>query len=110
MTSTISSGVSDTLGRTSSFANVLKCLANGIAFPSSLDDGRVSPTIPTHVHFQPEVADISHPPSSNLNVAQYALPYSRPATPQGGYGHAHGHGGRYLMIGVFTSNFGSLLD
>jgi len=93
MTSTISSGVSNTVRRTSSFANALKSLANGIAFPSSSDDGRASPTISTHVHFQPEVADISRPPSPNLNVAQYASPYSRPATPQGGYGH--GHGGAY---------------
>ncbi|EDR15987.1 uncharacterized protein LACBIDRAFT_242724, partial [Laccaria bicolor S238N-H82] len=84
MTSTISSGVSNTLRRTSSFANALKSLANGIAFPSSSDDGRASPIVSTHVHFQPEVTDISRPPSPNLNVAQYTSPYSRPTTPQGG--------------------------
>ncbi|KIK02258.1 hypothetical protein K443DRAFT_6304 [Laccaria amethystina LaAM-08-1] len=76
----LGTGVSNTLRRTSSFANALKSLANGIAFPSSLDDGRASPTISTHVHFQSEVADISRPPSPNLNVAQYASPYSRPVT------------------------------
>ncbi|KIK02271.1 hypothetical protein K443DRAFT_77964, partial [Laccaria amethystina LaAM-08-1] len=70
--------MSNTLRRTSSLVNVLKSLANGIAFPSLLDDRRASPTISTHVHFQPEVADISHPPSPNLSVAQYASPYSRP--------------------------------
>jgi hypothetical protein len=104
MTSTISSGVSNTLRRTSSLVNVLKSLANGIAFPSLLDDRRASPTISTHVHFQPEVADISHPPSPNLSVAQYASPYSRPATPQGGYGH--GHGGAYRGFSqMFIPNF-----
>ncbi|KAF8899316.1 raptor N-terminal caspase like domain-containing protein [Infundibulicybe gibba] len=65
MTSSISSGVTNTIRRTSSFANALKTLANGIAFPL--------PRMAEHV---------SRPPSPNLNVAQYTSPYSRPPTPQ----------------------------
>ncbi|KAI0271448.1 raptor N-terminal caspase like domain-containing protein [Gloeopeniophorella convolvens] len=85
MTSTISSGVSNTLRRTSSFANALKNLAGGIAFPS-IEDGRSSPypRNQTHTPQLPsvEVPDISRPPSPNLNFAQYASPYSRPPSPQ----------------------------
>lgn len=55
-----------TLRRTSSFANTLKSLVNGIAYPSLSDDGQMSPTILTHVHFQPEVADVSHLTLPNL--------------------------------------------
>ncbi|KAI0307654.1 hypothetical protein B0F90DRAFT_1621839 [Multifurca ochricompacta] len=84
MTSTISSGVSSTLKRTSSFANALKNLAGGIAFPS-VEDGRSSPHRGSHTHasliaFANPV--VSRPPSPNLNFAQYASPYSRPPSPQ----------------------------
>ncbi|TFY81020.1 hypothetical protein EWM64_g2987 [Hericium alpestre] len=90
----ISSGVANTLRRTTSFANALKSLAGGVAFPS-LEDGRNSPrpSVPSHapIHASPQPPhtslladrpDLSRPPSPNLNVAQYASPYSRPSTPQ----------------------------
>lgn len=73
MTSTISNGVSNTLRRTSSFANALKTLAGGIAFPSAEDTSLPSPG-PNHPP-RFEVPDVSRPPSPNLNVAQYASPY-----------------------------------
>ncbi|KAI0042582.1 hypothetical protein FA95DRAFT_1564189 [Auriscalpium vulgare] len=82
MTSTISSGVSNTLRRTSSFANALKTLAGGIAFPS-LEDGRSSPhhhtPMPSPLAGPASDAppDYSRPPSPNLNFAQYASPYPR---------------------------------
>jgi regulator-associated protein of mTOR len=81
MTSAIS-GVTNTLRRTSSFANALKSLA-GVAFPSApSDDGRSSPSIPhPSTSKREKEADISRPPSPNLNVAKYASPYSRPSTP-----------------------------
>ncbi|RXW18505.1 hypothetical protein EST38_g7341 [Candolleomyces aberdarensis] len=84
MTSAIS-GVTNTLRRTSSFANALKSLA-GVAFPSaSSDDGRSSPSVPHPSTSKREKGekevDISRPPSPNLNVAKYASPYSRPSTP-----------------------------
>ncbi|KAJ3557772.1 hypothetical protein NM688_g1286 [Phlebia brevispora] len=68
------SGVTNTLRRTSSFANVLR----SFAFPT-LDDERSSPRPPTPG--RPEPAGISRPPSPNLNFAQYTSPYSRPSTP-----------------------------
>ncbi|THH18632.1 hypothetical protein EW146_g2399 [Bondarzewia mesenterica] len=83
MSSTISSGVSNTLRRTSSFANALKILAGGIAFPS-LEDAHKSTHKSTHQHSHAprspphsERPDISRPPSPNLNLAQYASPYPR---------------------------------
>ena len=79
---TISSGVSNTLRRTSSFANALKTLANGIAFPS-VDDGHASPAS-QGPQGKFEYVDTSRPPSPNLSIAQYTSPYSRPPTPQGG--------------------------
>ena len=84
MTSTISSGMSNTLKRTSSFANALKTLAGGIAFPS-IEDGRSSPHRVSHpsaslIHSF-EKQGVSRPPSPNLNFAQYAPPYSRPSSP-----------------------------
>ena len=82
MTSTISSGVSNTIRRTSSFANALKTLAGGIAFPST-EDGRALPAQGANLHLRSELIDSSRPPSPNLNIAQYASPYSRPPTPQG---------------------------
>jgi regulator-associated protein of mTOR len=82
MTSTISTGVSNTIRRTSSLANVLKTLAGGIAFPST-EDGRSSPAPGANQHLRSELADSSRPPSPNLNIAQYSSPYSRPLTPQG---------------------------
>ena len=81
MTSTISTGVTNTLRRTSSFANALKSLAGTIAFPS-MEDVRMSPN-PGLSHFSSRTSsgDASQPPSPNLNVAQYTSPYSRPPTP-----------------------------
>ncbi|KAI0066602.1 hypothetical protein BV25DRAFT_1820620 [Artomyces pyxidatus] len=86
MSSTISSGVTNTLRRTSSFANALKTIAGGIAFPS-VEDVRPSSPHPLQQVTAPlspatENPDISRPPSPNLNFAQYASPYSRPPTPQ----------------------------
>ena len=81
MTSSISTGVSNTIRRTSSFANALKHLAGGIAFPSS-EDGRSSPSPGSSSQLRLELADLSRPPSPNLNVAQYTSPYPRPSTPQ----------------------------
>ncbi|TEB32325.1 hypothetical protein FA13DRAFT_1662659 [Coprinellus micaceus] len=86
MSNTISSGVTNTLRRTSSFANALKSIANGIAFPSvsaaPTEDGRSSPSIPYPKREKEYPAvDLSRPPSPNLNVATYASPYSRPSTP-----------------------------
>lgn len=78
---TISSGVSSTLRRTSSFANALRSLAGGIAFPT-LDDGRASPKPQIqNGPSQPEIPGVSRPPSPNLNYAQYTSPYSRPGSP-----------------------------
>lgn len=84
MTSTISTGVSNTLKRTSSFANALKNLAGTIAFPST-EEIRSSANAGLN-HFSPrsDMGDASRPPSPNLNIAQYASPYSRPPTPQAG--------------------------
>ncbi|KAH9056937.1 raptor N-terminal caspase like domain-containing protein [Lactarius vividus] len=75
--------VTGTIKRTSSFANALKNLAGGIAFPS-VEDGRSSPHRNTHAHTPvvPSLSSISRPPSPNLNFAQYACPYSRPPSPQ----------------------------
>ena len=85
MSSTISSGMSNTLKRTSSIANALKSLAGGIAFPS-IEDGRSSPLRTSHPHSSLitsfEKQGVSRPPSPNLNFAQYAAPYSRPSSPQ----------------------------
>ncbi|RDB29372.1 Target of rapamycin complex 1 subunit mip1 [Hypsizygus marmoreus] len=87
--STISSGVSNTIRRTSSFANALKTLANGIAFPSA-EDGRASPSHSGSSNpSRSECPDISRPPSPNLNFAQYTSPYSRPPTPQGATSSRH---------------------
>ncbi|KAG6849018.1 hypothetical protein H0H93_011963, partial [Arthromyces matolae] len=82
--STLSS-VTNTLRRTSSFANALKSFAGGIAFPSS-EDGRASPVTSTASTVPNE---ISRPPSPNLNLAQYTSPYSRPPTPQGASSSRH---------------------
>ncbi|KAG5644146.1 hypothetical protein DXG03_009040 [Asterophora parasitica] len=86
---TISSGVTNTLRRTSSFANAIKSLANNIAFPTT-EDGRASPSIPSS-STQPRIepVDVSRPPSPNLNFAQYTSPYSRPPTPQGASSSRH---------------------
>ncbi|TFL06291.1 raptor N-terminal caspase like domain-containing protein [Pterulicium gracile] len=73
MTSTISDGVTKTLKRTSSFANALKNLAGGIAFPST-DDMR-SASSSQHSSIPQPDSTTSRPPSPNLNVAQYASPY-----------------------------------
>lgn len=77
MTSTISSGVTSTLRRTSSFANTLKNLAGNIAFPT-IDDGRSSSSPkpqPTGQERTEIVQGVSRPPSPNLNYAQYTSPY-----------------------------------
>lgn len=85
MTSTISSGVSNTIRRTSSFANALKSLG-GMAFPS-LDESRPSSPHPlqtssSHQPHSPALSDRtqpSRPPSPNLNLAQYISPYPPPS-------------------------------
>ncbi|KAH8094700.1 hypothetical protein BXZ70DRAFT_975660 [Cristinia sonorae] len=80
MTGSISSGVTNTLRRTSSFANALRNLAGGIAFPTS-EDGRASPRLSQSGVSRMDASEISRPPSPNLNYAQYTSPYSRPPTP-----------------------------
>jgi regulator-associated protein of mTOR len=82
MTSTITTGVTNTIRRTSSIAAALKNLAGGIAFPST-EDGRSSPIPGLHPQSRLDSTDISRPPSPNLNMAQYTSPYSRPPTPPG---------------------------
>ncbi|KAJ8501646.1 hypothetical protein ONZ45_g12060 [Pleurotus djamor] len=95
MTSTISSGVSNTLKRTSSFANALKSLTGSIVFPSVEEPSPVSATTttinvthpspnnggPQSQHGLRDMFDVSRPPSPNLNIAQYMPPYPRPSTP-----------------------------
>ncbi|KAF4573505.1 WD repeat RAPTOR family protein [Pleurotus pulmonarius] len=93
MTSTISSGVSNTIKRTSSFANVLKNLAGGIAFPSTEEPAPNSPNATLvnttagnpitngTFHGLKDNFDVSRPPSPNLNFAQYTSPYPRSSTP-----------------------------
>ena len=76
MTSTISTGVTNTLKRTSSFANALK----NLAFPHHEDD-RISQN--HALSNKLDASDFSRPPSPNLNFAQYTSPYSRPTTPVG---------------------------
>ncbi|OBZ68569.1 WD repeat-containing protein mip1 [Grifola frondosa] len=80
MTSTIQNGVTSTLRRTSSFATALKNLAGNIAFPT-MEDGRSSPKPPSTSASRTDVAEVSRPPSPNLNYAQYTSPYSRPGSP-----------------------------
>ncbi|KAH7911589.1 raptor N-terminal caspase like domain-containing protein [Hygrophoropsis aurantiaca] len=80
MTSTLSSGVTNTLRRTSSFANALRHLAGGIAFPT-MDDSRPPPSPVPTMQSRPDYFDQSRPPSPNLNMAQYTSPYSRPTSP-----------------------------
>jgi len=78
VTSTLSSGVTSTLRRTSSFANALRSLAGGIAFPS-MEEGRTPPSLGFST---PRIdSGQSRPPSPNLNLARYTSPYSRPPTP-----------------------------
>ncbi|KAJ6454525.1 raptor N-terminal caspase like domain-containing protein [Mycena vitilis] len=78
MTSTISNGVTNTIRRTSSFANALKSLANGIAFPSAEDTHHLPTPSEDPVH--PESS--TRPPSPNLNLARYMSPYSEPFVPE----------------------------
>ncbi|KAJ3493649.1 hypothetical protein NLJ89_g10966 [Agrocybe chaxingu] len=65
----------------SSFANALKVLTGGIAFPTSDNDGRSSPSLASAFlagrasEKREEALDVSRPPSPNMNVAQYASPY-----------------------------------
>ncbi|KIK81985.1 hypothetical protein PAXRUDRAFT_832495 [Paxillus rubicundulus Ve08.2h10] len=80
MTNTLSSGVTSTLRRTSSFANALRNLAGGIAFPST-EETRAPPSPIPPSQSRPLVA--SRPPSPNYNLAQYTSPYSCPPTPSG---------------------------
>jgi regulatory associated protein of mTOR len=89
MTSSLTSGVSSTLRRTSSFANALKSLAGGIAFPS-VDESRAASPVPSKASRAEREAlatELARPPSPNLNIAQYTSPYSRPSTPQQQHGY-----------------------
>ncbi|PPQ79360.1 hypothetical protein CVT25_002630 [Psilocybe cyanescens] len=82
---TLVGGMASTIKRTSSFANALKVLAGGIAFPHS-EDGRSSPSLASTLlpsqlrsdHQHHESVDVSRPPSPNMNLAKYTSPYSRP--------------------------------
>ncbi|PPR02354.1 hypothetical protein CVT24_011698 [Panaeolus cyanescens] len=85
---TLPNAVTNTIKRTSSFANALKALTGSIAFPGTSSttetataSGRASPalTLPGILggHVKQEVQrDISRPPSPNMNFAQYSSPYS----------------------------------
>ncbi|KAG9313880.1 hypothetical protein JVU11DRAFT_4648 [Chiua virens] len=80
MTSTLSSGVTSTIRRTSSFASALRNFAGGIAFPST-EDNRAPPSPILPSLSRPDLLAASRPPSPNYNHAQYTSPYSRPSTP-----------------------------
>ncbi|KDR78409.1 hypothetical protein GALMADRAFT_245577 [Galerina marginata CBS 339.88] len=95
--STATTLVGSTIKRTSSFANALKVLTGGIAFPTTNnEDGRASPSLASalmpsqlrssserhglaqaHVH-EAAANDVSRPPSPNMNLAKYTSPYSYP--------------------------------
>ncbi|KAF9022601.1 hypothetical protein BDZ89DRAFT_1070539 [Hymenopellis radicata] len=72
----VTNSVSNTLRRTSSFANALKSLAGGVTFPSA-DDGLSLFSSPS----KPEFSEPLRPPSPNLNVVKYVSPYYRSAVP-----------------------------
>ena len=77
MSNSLSIGVA--IKRTASFANSLKVFAGNIGFPAS-EDSHHSPTFHS-AQFKSErqgKADLSRPPSPNMNVAQYTSPYARP--------------------------------
>ncbi|KIY73326.1 WD40 repeat-like protein [Cylindrobasidium torrendii FP15055 ss-10] len=70
--STVTESVSNTIKRTSSFANALKSLAGGVAFPSADTDGVASLfTSPS----KPEFSEQARPPPPNFNRAEYISPY-----------------------------------
>ncbi|KAF8167286.1 hypothetical protein B0H34DRAFT_792028 [Crassisporium funariophilum] len=85
MTSTISTGVSNTIKRTSSFANALKVLTGGITFPTTSEDGRSSPSLANALLTGPikleqlESSDTFRVPQANMTLAKYCSPYD----PQG---------------------------
>ncbi|KNZ76317.1 WD repeat-containing protein mip1 [Termitomyces sp. J132] len=93
---TISSGVTTTLRRTTSFASALKSLAGGIAFPSS-EDGHASPATSVTITLH---NDVSRPPSPNLNFAQYTSPYSRIPSPNGSTFSIDSNGSVILGLGT----------
>ena len=74
----------NTIKRTSSFANALKALPFGISFPS-YDESRSTASLASA--FLPgrtrsgrqDKVDLSRAPSPNMNVAQYSSPYSQPS-------------------------------
>jgi len=89
-TDTMTSAISNTLKRSTSVANILKSITNGISFPTAggslvgSDDGRASPgglsvrfSSTTRTNDGPRM-DLSRPPSPHMNVAQYASPYATP--------------------------------
>jgi regulator-associated protein of mTOR len=80
ISSTVAGSMSNSIKRTSSFANALKVLTAGIAFPHA-EDGRSSPglagtLLASHRSERPDSAEKTRPPSPNMNVARYASPYS----------------------------------
>lgn len=73
--SAASSGSSNILRRTTSFANSLKNLANSFAFPSLSTEDASGFTSQQNVKLTSDGADTSYPPSPNLNVSEYTPPY-----------------------------------
>uniref|UniRef100_A0A0W0FX59 C2H2-type domain-containing protein n=1 Tax=Moniliophthora roreri TaxID=221103 RepID=A0A0W0FX59_MONRR len=75
---TMTSTISNTIKRTSSFANALKNLAGTISFPS-MDDShsRNASPAPSFQTPTPKItqSEVSRPPSPILNVAHYTSPY-----------------------------------
>lgn len=78
---TVAGTLSGTLRRTSSFANALRSLTGGIAFPS-MEDGRVTSGPVTGLQVPSRTAlTRSRPPSPKLSLAQCMPLNSRPTTP-----------------------------
>ena len=94
ISTTIVGSMSNTIKRTSSFANALKVLTSGIAFPHT-EDGRSSPSLLTGNLLSSrserhDSGDKSRPPSPNMNVAQYASPYTTKPSSVKGHGSDQG--------------------
>ncbi|KAH8113253.1 hypothetical protein DFH11DRAFT_1601015 [Phellopilus nigrolimitatus] len=74
-TSAVSTGSSNIMRRTASFANSLKNLANAYAFPSSSTEDVTLGSSQQGTKTRTDITDLSCPPSPNLNHAEYTSPY-----------------------------------
>ncbi|TDL29563.1 hypothetical protein BD410DRAFT_780006 [Rickenella mellea] len=71
-----SSGGTNILRRTASFANSLRNIAGTYAFPSlANDDGNLSPNSFQGPRHHPDSSNLSSPPSPNLSSAEYTPPH-----------------------------------